>query len=104
MIHVKHQPLNERQGMTTISPHACQIDAKREESQRIAKATAEWVRKNGPIPVIDPSVFADPTLPACANMRYRSKDAAKSKSVGLSRMHQVTRRKVNNNDIFGGEE
>jgi len=89
--------------MTTISPHASQINAKRIESERIAKATAEWEAKNGPVPVVDSRVFGDPTLPACAVMRHRSQAAEKSKSVGLSRMHQVTRRKNNNNDIFGGE-
>lgn len=75
-------------------------------SELIAQQTAEWVAKNGPIPVIDSSVFADPTLPACATMRYRSFAAEKSKEAGLNRMHQSQHRrrsKKNNSDIFGGE-
>lgn len=76
------------------------------DSERIKRETEAFLARGGEIRVFDPSVFADPTDPACAVMRYRSQAAEKSKQEGLARMHQSQHRrrsKKNNSDIFGGE-
>jgi len=80
------------------------VDLKAAERERIAADTHDFLRRGGEIVVVDPSVFADPTLPACATMRYRS-FASKAQEEGLNRMHQAQHRrtKKNNSDIFGRE-
>ena len=67
-------------------------ELKREARDSIASDVERFLASGGEIRQFDSSVFADPTNPACAVMRYRTRAAENSRKAGLSAMHRQNNR------------
>ena len=79
--------------------HTCmdsRPELKREARDAIASDVEQFLASGGEIRQFDSSVFADPTNPACAVMRYRTRAAENSRKAGLKAMG----RKAKNNDAL----
>ena len=79
--------------------HTCmdsRPELKRATRDAIASDVEQFLASGGEIRQFDSSVFADPTNPACAVMRYRTRAAENSRKAGLKAMG----RKAKNNDAL----